>query len=269
MKKAFPILLCCILLLSVAGMVLAQGGIKKKRVRPYLYGRVMIDNFSTSAGLAPVAFDHWLHRSKATCRLCHIDIGFAMEANATEIRAADNMRGYFCGACHNGKARYSGRKVFEACSKEASSEAVERCQRCHNNGENPAIEDKFYALASKLPKARSGNGIDWEKAESENLIDPVDYLEGISIKGPKLASVDDMALESKVEGMPDIIFSHAKHTVWNGCEVCHPEIFLGVKKGATQYSMIDLFQGKYCGVCHDRVAFPQTDCQRCHSEPVM
>lgn len=269
MKKPFPVLVLCVLLLSTAGLVFAKGGIKKKRIRPYLYGQVVIDNFSSSAGLAPVAFDHWLHRSKATCRLCHIDIGFAMEANATEIRAADNMRGFFCGACHNDKALYSGKKVFQACSKESSSETIERCQRCHNNGDNPNIEEKFYALASKLPKARSGNGIDWEEAESRNLINPVDYLEGLSIKGPKLASVDDLALQSKVEGMPDIIFSHAKHTVWNGCEVCHPEIFLGVKKGATQYSMIELFQGKYCGVCHDSVAFPQTDCQRCHSKPVM
>jgi hypothetical protein len=28
-------------------------------------------------------FRHWLHRSKYTCRLCHVDIGFAMEAGGT------------------------------------------------------------------------------------------------------------------------------------------------------------------------------------------
>jgi len=269
MKKFFQALFWGFLLLAVTGTAFAQGGIKKKRVRPYLYGRVVINNFSTSAGLAPVVFDHWLHRTVATCRLCHIDIGFAMEANSTEIRAVDNIRGFYCGACHNAKATYKGKKVFQACSKESSGTAIQRCQRCHNNGETPAVEDKFYSLSAKLPRSRSGNGIDWEKAESEHLINPVDYLEGISIKGPKLASIDDLELTAKVEGMPDIIFSHAKHTVWNGCEVCHPEIFLGVKKGATLYSMIDLFQGKYCGVCHDKVAFPQTDCQRCHSKPVM
>jgi len=68
--------------------------------------------------------------------------------------------------------------------------------------------------------------------------------------------------------MPDIIFSHAKHTVWNGCEGCHPEIFMGVKRGATKYSMVDIFEGKYCGACHVAVAFPTIDCQRCHSRPV-
>jgi len=33
-----------------------------------------------------VVFDHWLHRAKFTCRLCHVDIGFAMKAEATDIR---------------------------------------------------------------------------------------------------------------------------------------------------------------------------------------
>jgi c(7)-type cytochrome triheme protein len=68
--------------------------------------------------------------------------------------------------------------------------------------------------------------------------------------------------------MPDIIFSHAKHTVWNGCELCHPEIFVGVKKGATKYSMVEIFEGKYCGACHVTVAFPLIDCGRCHTRPV-
>jgi c(7)-type cytochrome triheme protein len=32
--------------------------------------------------------------------------------------------------------------------------------------------------------------------------------------------------------------------------------------------MIEIFDGKYCGVCHGKVAFPNLDCQRCHSQPV-
>ena len=37
--------------------------------------------------------------------------------------------------------------------------------------------------------------------------------------------------------MNEIIFSHKKHTIWSGCEGCHPEIFVGIKKGTTKYSM--------------------------------
>ena len=78
----------------------------------------------------------------------------------------------------------------------------------------------------------------------------------------------DFSLDAKVEGMQDIIYSHAKHTVWSGCEGCHPEIFVGVKKGLTKYSMEEIYQGKYCGVCHLKVAFPLLDCQRCHTKAV-
>jgi hypothetical protein len=44
-------------------------------------------------------------------------IGFAMQAGATGINAADNMRGYYCGACHNDKMIFDGETAFGACSK--------------------------------------------------------------------------------------------------------------------------------------------------------
>jgi len=33
-----------------------------------------------------------------------------------------------------------------------------------------------------MAKERLGNGVDWEKAEDEGLIVPVDFIEGVSIK---------------------------------------------------------------------------------------
>jgi c(7)-type cytochrome triheme protein len=138
---------------------------------------------------------------------------------------------------------------------------------CHTLERSAVKEDEFFRFADRLPKERSGNGINWEKAEEDGLIRPVDYLEGVSSKKANLKVTPDFALKAKVEGMPDIIFSHRKHTVWNGCELCHPDIFLGIKRGSTKYTMVELFEGKYCGVCHDKVAFPQTDCQRCHTKP--
>jgi c(7)-type cytochrome triheme protein len=29
--------------------------------------------------------------------------------------------------------------------------------------------------------------------------------------------------------------------------------------------MQEIFDGKYCGACHGKVAFTNTDCQLCHS----
>ncbi len=261
----------CVLLVLIpvfAGLVWAQTGVKKKRPLPDQYGRVVINNYSERAGLAPVVFDHWVHRANFTCRVCHVDITFAMKAGETKIRATDNMRGYYCGTCHNGKMPYGDRKVFEACSKDPAPGVQKRCNRCHSLGKEVAREHDFDKFAAGLPKERFGNGINWEEAEARKLIKPVSYLEGVSIKRPPLKVQKDFSLEPKVEGMPEIIFSHRKHTVWNGCELCHPEIFKGVKKGLTKYSMADIIEGKYCGVCHSTVAFPLLDCQRCHVKQV-
>jgi c(7)-type cytochrome triheme protein len=262
------VLLAAFLIFLFAGITLAQTGVKKKRPLPADYGRVVINNYSQKGGLAPVVFDHWVHRSRYTCRLCHVDIGFAMKAGTTGIKAVDNMKGFYCGTCHNGKMAADGRKVFEACSKKSTQDDTNRCDRCHSEGKMVRREHDFESLAGRLPKERFGNGINWEKAEEEGLVKPVDFIEGVSIKKPSLTIQKDFALGAKVEGMPDIVFSHKKHTVWNGCELCHPEIFIGVKKGATKYSMVEIFEGRYCGACHTTVAFPLTDCQRCHTKPV-
>lgn len=265
MKRAF---IAVALILVFSGLTMAQTAVKKKRPLPYEYGRVTINNFSEKAGLAPVVFEHWLHRAKFTCRVCHVDIGFAMKTGATGIKAADNMRGYYCGTCHNGKMVSEDRTVFESCSTKVPPGSAWKCERCHSAGKMVKSDHDFNRFAKALPKERFGNGLDWEKAEQTGIIKPVDFIEGISIKRQSLAAQKDFALNPKLAGMPDIIFSHKKHTVWNGCELCHPEIFVGVKKGTTKYSMVDIFEGKSCGVCHSTVAFPLLDCQRCHSKPV-
>ncbi len=272
MKKTVLIILCIIV---CAGISLAQTGTKKKRTPPYIYGTVMLNNYSEKALMAPVVFNHWLHRAKFTCRLCHVDIGFAMKAGGTDIRAADNMAGFYCGACHNGKRSFPGiEKMFEACSKKPVSEDnKKRCDRCHSLGKNVKREYEFAEFTGKFPKERFGNGINWEQAEAMGLIKPLDFLEGVSIKRQALAMtkdkpIKDMPIEAKIEGMPTIIFSHKKHAVWNGCELCHPEIFISVKKGDMKYTMLEIFEGKYCGVCHGKVAFPTLDCQRCHTKQV-
>ncbi len=263
MKRGHALLLLALVLPSAA---LAEPSGKKRRPLPYEYGTVVIDNHSQAAGLAPVVFEHWLHRARFTCRLCHVDVGFAMKAGATDIKAADNIAGFYCGACHN-KSLSGGKTVFEACGK-VGAQHRPACLRCHSSGKNVRPEIDFAAFTKNLPRGRFGNGIDWEKAEKERLIAPADYLEGVSIRRKPISAQKDFALEPKLVGMPNIIFSHEKHTVWNGCELCHPEIFVGVKKGTTKYSMVEIFDGKYCGVCHATVAFPLLDCQRCHTKPV-
>jgi len=258
MKNLTKILVLGLLLLSFTR---AEG-----QRNPERYGRVVLDNYSGRAGLSAVVFDHWVHRARFTCRVCHVDVGFAMEAGETGIRAADNAQGYYCGACH-GRIEVNGKKLFAACSEEplpevAPEEAI-RCDRCHSKGK--AVPKKaFRKFAEKLPKAPLDSGINWEKAEDEKLITPSDFLEGVSIERKPMKPQEDFGIKSRGSWMPDIVFSHKKHVVWNGCELCHPDIFTGVKKGASRYTMFEIYEDKYCGVCHGKVAFPLQDCQKCH-----
>ena len=256
---------CCVLagyfLLSFLADVHAFG-VKKKRPKLHEYGNVVINNYSTEKNIAPVVFKHWLHRTRYTCRLCHVDIGFAMKAGETEVTEADNRMGLYCGACHNGK------EAFGNTAKTSSGTVVETCDRCHSFGKNASSKNDFYAFRKQFPPERFGNGIDWLKSEDQKLIVLKDHLEGVSIKRFKIQEPKEFDLKAEEDNMPDIIFSHKKHTVWNGCELCHPEIF-GVKKDSVPYSMQEIFNGQYCGVCHGTVAFPNIDCQRCHTKAVM
>jgi c(7)-type cytochrome triheme protein len=244
-----------LLLISTSLFAQAQG-VKKRRPLPDEFGNVVMNNLSEKNDIAPVVFTHWLHRSRFTCRLCHVDIGFAMQANGTQMREADNRKGFYCGACHN------GRLAFAPVVKE-----TQNCDRCHSAGKGILPQTPFQAMTASFVRGRFGNNVDWEATEAAGKIHLVDTLPEISVKRMPLQIRGDYSIEAKIEGLPDIIFSHKKHAVWNGCELCHPDIF-GIKAGTTKYTMEDIFAGKYCGLCHGSVAFPATDCQRCHVKPV-
>ncbi len=259
MRRLSKILAIFVCILASAGR-----GNARDMLPPQEYGRVVIANHSRSAGRAPVVFDHWLHRARFTCRLCHVDIGFAMKAGATDITAATNAQGFYCGACHDGKRRFNDKTIFASCSGDAAPHDA-HCQKCHSWPATADQDRKFSAFAQTMPRGTFGDGIDWEAAESRGLIKPSDFLEGLSIKRPPLKAQQDFSIEPNVSWVSNVVFSHKKHAVWNGCEVCHPSIF-PVKKGATKYTMLDIESGEYCGVCHDKVAFPLVYCERCHSQ---
>lgn len=255
------LVLLTIITLSVSVVFAEVKGVKKKRALAHEYGNVVMNNLSDKNNIAPVVFNHWLHRALYTCRLCHVDLAFAMQANGTAVKEDDNRKGFYCGACHNEK------EAFGWIGRTQDGAEVKKCDRCHSYGKKVVFEKEFYKFTANFPRERFGNGIDWEKAENEGKLKLKDYIEGISMKRKPLAIPQDTQVKSQISDMPDIIFSHKKHAVWSGCELCHPDIF-GVKKGGTVYNMEEIFNGKYCGVCHDKVAFPNIDCQRCHTKAV-
>jgi c(7)-type cytochrome triheme protein len=60
------------------------------------------------------------------------------------------------------------------------------------------------------------------------------------------------------------IFSHEIHTAMFACDNCHTAVFK-FKKGGSGMKMDDIYQGKFCGSCHnDQTAFGSSECVKCH-----
>jgi c(7)-type cytochrome triheme protein len=252
------------LLRRAALAALAAASLAMKPPAPAPYGRVLLESTSRTAGVPPVAFDHWKHRSRYTCRLCHVDVGFAMTAGATGITAETNRSRFHCGACHNGETRHGGRAIFASCS--SGREMTDTCRRCHARPDPARLAREWEAFAADLPRTLGG-GVDWEVAEARGDVTPADVVDGASLRRPALRMDRDVEIGSQVSWMSAVRFSHKKHAVWNGCEVCHPEIYPSTA-GAVRHNMLEISSGASCGVCHDKVAFPLALCERCHVRPV-
>ncbi len=113
-----------------------------------------------------------------------------------------------------------------------------------------------------LTSSRSGNRVDWVKALENGEISP--RYEKLSDEAQPV--VMDLNIVREVKGsMPDVVYPHKQHTQWLDCSNCHPAIFIP-QKGANQISMASILLGQKCGVCHGKVAFPVSECRRCHSK---
>jgi c(7)-type cytochrome triheme protein len=114
-----------------------------------------------------------------------------------------------------------------------------------------------------LPKTADGNKVDWVKALESGKIKPRYELADPNAE-PFLL---DLVIVRQVKGsMPNVVYPHLAHTQWLDCSNCHDEIFTP-QKGANQISMAGILLGQKCGVCHGKVAFPVSDCRRCHAQP--
>jgi len=214
----------------------------------------------------PVVFNHWLHRAKFTCRLCHVDIGFAMVANGTGINAKTNEEGFYCGACHDGKRQFGNVTVFASCRQDGVAKADVTCSRCHASSKTTR-KYSYREFTAKLPKARYG--IDWMAAENAGVIKPIDVIDGLSIAKQRINNHAELAIAPQVQWFTGIHFSHELHTKWNSCELCHPDIFPTQRDRAANMSMYQIANGRFCGACHVKVAFPINGCNQCHANGPM
>lgn len=216
------------------------------------YGNVVMRRSSKKTGMPPVVFPHWSHRARYTCRVCHIELEFAMRSGGSGITRGKYLAGKFCGACHNGTKAFSVR-----------DEEPRQCDRCHMK-DAAALNKRFQSFAAGLPATSFGNRIDWGAALTDGLIAPQNTLSGGTslIKTPEaLQKPLDLGTSAP---RSSVAFSHGEHLAEMDCSICHPDIFNIKKKGTRLFSMEINIYGQFCGVCHMRVAFPMNDCRRCH-----
>lgn len=113
---------------------------------------------------------------------------------------------------------------------------------------------------SKLEPDTAGNQVRWVKALEKGEIAPREKLFDKTV----IRKLDlDVILDVK-GGMPAVRFPHRQHTEWLDCVNCHEGVFKS-KVGESKISMFKILQGEQCGICHGAVAFPLTECMRCHS----
>ena len=113
-----------------------------------------------------------------------------------------------------------------------------------------------------LPKDNAGN-VDWVKSLNQGVIKPLESLDPNKPSSP----VIDLDIVFKVKGeLPDVVYPHYPHTQWLACNNCHPKIFI-MQAGANKVTMKKIEEGQFCGRCHGIVAFPLSNCTRCHSKP--
>jgi len=117
-------------------------------------------------------------------------------------------------------------------------------------------------ILKNIPKDQGGS-VDWVRAFKDNLVHP---RESLDPDKPLVPPFDFNIDIPAVGAMPNVVFPHLPHTYWLDCGNCHPNIFV-MKKGANPISMVKIVNGEFCGRCHGRVAFPISNCARCHVKP--
>ncbi len=113
-----------------------------------------------------------------------------------------------------------------------------------------------------LPRDTAGNLVNWVRAIDAGVISPRTHL----FPGTEVRLRDDELIIAKYGSLPAVKFPHRQHTLWLDCSNCHEQLFKS-QAGANRFSMLAILNGEQCGVCHGAVAFPLTECNRCHSVP--
>jgi c(7)-type cytochrome triheme protein len=148
----------------------------------------------------------------------------------------------------------------------AAAAAPSLWQRLEHDGvhdpRNPGIaqlQQPAQAL-EPLPRDTAGNLVNWVAAIDSGAISPRTQL----FPETQVRLREDSIIIAKFGSMPAVKFPHRQHTLWLDCANCHEQLFKA-QAGGNRFSMTAILNGEQCGVCHGAVAFPLTECNRCHN----
>ncbi|MFM9845837.1 MAG: c(7)-type cytochrome triheme domain-containing protein [Hyphomicrobiaceae bacterium] len=67
-------------------------------------------------------------------------------------------------------------------------------------------------------------------------------------------------------GIRPVVFPHWFHRVRFRCKVCHGDLGFAFKAGGNDINMLKIFDGEFCGACHNgQIAWGVENCILCHS----
>ena len=71
---------------------------------------------------------------------------------------------------------------------------------------------------------------------------------------------------SDAAGMRPVVFPHWFHRIRFRCKVCHADLGFKFKAGGNDINMLKIFDGQFCGHCHNNsIAWGVENCVLCHS----
>ncbi|MFQ5899956.1 MAG: c(7)-type cytochrome triheme domain-containing protein [Thermodesulfobacteriota bacterium] len=117
--------------------------------------------------------------------------------------------------------------------------------------------------AKIIPRDKFGL-VNWVQLVNKKAIEPKASLDP-DYKEPQPFNLN-ILFKMKGGFVDNVVFPHDIHTYWLDCVNCHNKIFFQFA-GWNNVKMTEIAQGEWCGRCHGRVAFPVTDCTRCHKYP--
>ncbi len=82
------------------------------------------------------------------------------------------------------------------------------------------------------------------------------------------AEYGDVVINNYSDGadMRPVVFPHWFHRIRFRCKVCHADLGFQFKAGGNDINMLKIFDGEYCGACHNgQIAWGVENCVLCHS----